>query len=128
MNKKKRIENKEIYKITKTLIKKDKKMKSLIIKNKSFLLFMGILICIQLLLTEYSYAGTEDATMTPILTKLTDWLKGTMGKIIAVTALIFAVIGGAIKFNPGLIAGALGVALIAGLGPAVIEGLFSATI
>jgi hypothetical protein len=51
-----------------------------------------------------------------------------MGKIIAVTALIFAVIGGAIKFNPGLIAGALGVALIAGLGPAVIDGLFTATI
>ena len=103
-------------------------MKNLIIKNKNFLLFLGVLICLQLILTEYSYAGTEDATMAPILHKLTDWLKGTMGKIIAVTALIFAVIGGAIKFNPGLIAGALGVALIAGLGPAVIDGLFTATI
>lgn len=103
-------------------------MKNLIIKNKNFLLFLGVLICLQLILTEYSYAGTEDATMAPILHKLTDWLKGTMGKIIAVTALIFAVIGGAIKFNPGLIAGALGVALIAGLGPAVIDGLFTAVI
>ena len=82
-----------------------------------------------MLLTDFVFAGAiADAGLDPVATKLTGWLNGVVGKIIAVTSLIFAIIGGAIKFNPILIAGVFGVGMAAAFGPTVVNSLFTAII
>lgn len=98
------------------------------IVNKAALIMLMIF-CIHFFISDTALAGSvADTGLDPIVTKLTGWLNGAIGKIIAVTALIFAIIGGAIKFNPALIAGVFGIGLAAGFGPTVITSLFSATI
>ena len=87
-----------------------------------------VMICLQVLWSEQVFAGTTDTTLSPILDKLTGWLNGDFGKIIAVTALFFAIIGCIIKFNPALLGGAIGIALVASFGPEVIKGLITAII
>ncbi|MDA0345434.1 MAG: hypothetical protein O3C54_05680 [Proteobacteria bacterium] len=90
---------------------------------------IAAIICLQIFISDSAYAGSVgDAGLDPVVAKLTGWLNGAIGKIIAVTALIFAIVGGAIKFNPGLIAGVFGIGLAAGFGPTVINSLFTATI
>lgn len=71
-------------------------------------------------------AGT-DATFTPVVTRISGWATGSLGKLAAVAGLASALVGMVLKFDWRLIASALGIGLTAASGPGVVTSLASAT-
>ena len=71
-------------------------------------------------------AGT-DATFTPVVTRISGWATGSLGKLAAVAGLASALVGMVLKFDWRLIASALGIGLTAASGPGVVTALASAT-
>ena len=101
--------------------------------NRSALLkalaITGAFIVVQhYIMPEVFAAGTTDASIDTATTKITGWLKGSIGKVISIASFAIGIVGSALKFNPLAIAGSFGVGLAASLGPGAIETIFSAII
>jgi len=71
-----------------------------------------------------SIAGT-DATFSTATTTVTNWVEGSMGKLAAIGALAVGVVTAMVthKLQSAAVAG--GIALVASIGPSVINGIFS---
>ena len=73
-----------------------------------------------------AYAGT-DTTFAATTTNLTNWTTGSLGKLAAVGAVAFGVVGAVARFDWKLIAGGVGIGLAASTGPGIVSGIMSAT-
>ncbi|GAA4649322.1 hypothetical protein GCM10023116_15960 [Kistimonas scapharcae] len=78
--------------------------------------------------SEVFAAGSADKTFETTLTTLTDWIEGTLGKIIALAFVIIGSVMGAARQS--LMAFAVGIAAALGLynAPGLIDNVFSATL
>lgn len=79
--------------------------------------------------SEQVYASTVTGAtdvMSGAYTSVNNIMKGSLSKIIALTSLIFGLIGCVARFNVAAIGSCFGVGIAAGVGPGIIEGLVSA--
>lgn len=73
-------------------------------------------------------ASTADTTFNDIVTKLTDWAEGSLGKTISLAMLVVGIAAGIVRQSVmAAVAGVAG-ALVMSYGPAVLTGIFTATI
>ena len=75
-------------------------------------------------------ATTTTTAKTDVLatahTSISNLMKGSISKIIALVSLAFGLAGCAIRFNAGAIASCFGVSIAAGVGPGIVEALTGA--
>ena len=90
------------------------------------------LIAITLVAPEAFAATAMQSKITAINTELAGastmiegLIHGGGGKVVALVSLLLAILGSVMKFNPYLIAGSLAVAVTAGVGPAIINAMFT---
>jgi conjugal transfer pilus assembly protein TraA len=80
-----------------------------------------------LLAAMVTIAGTDTTFSGPVNT-LTSWLTGTMGRMFAIGALAVGLAIGIVKQSVLAVAVAVGIALAANAGPAVLGAIFSGTL
>ena len=64
-----------------------------------------------------------EGALDPAYAKLKGIYEGSGALIICLLSLTFSIIGSIFKFNPALITGSLGVSIVSGVGPKIIETL-----
>jgi hypothetical protein len=77
---------------------------------------------------ELSFAGEAAKEFDGALTRLTNIIEGQGGRTAGAVAVLFAVVGSVLRFNPAQIAGAVGVGLAAGYGVGVVNASVTALI
>lgn len=87
---------------------------------------LPVLVIVAVCIPMRTMAGT-DTTFDNIVTMVSGWLEGSLGKVLALVGLAIALGAGLVKGSiTGVIVG-LGIALAAVYGPGVITSMFSAT-
>lgn len=86
--------------------------------------WLGILAIILSFVAWNVFAGT-DATFSTATSTVTNWIEGSMGKLAAIGALAVGVVTAMVthKLQSAAVAG--GIALVASIGPSVINGIFT---
>lgn len=86
--------------------------------------WFGILAIILVFAAWNALAGT-DATFSTATSTVTNWIEGSMGKLAAIGALAVGVVTAMVthKLQSAAVAG--GIALVASIGPSVINGIFT---
>ncbi len=98
-------------------------------KNQFRQQLIAIFIILLVISTPFlGWSGTGSDQFSAVETTLTNMINGGLGKVIAITALGFALIGSVLKFNPVAIAGALGIGIVAGLGTTIVTAGITALI
>jgi len=94
---------------------------SLLVKN------YGLLFALVALLTGTAFAGSTTGTtgFGTMLTTVTDWANGDLGKLLAVSAFLIGMGMGIVKQSMVAIALGIGFALALAYGPAIITGIFT---
>lgn len=92
--------------------------------NKKSLLVAGIAL---IAVCGSVYAGTDNQEFDAVYKLLTDWSTGTLGKIIALAALIVGIAFGLIRQSVVAAVVGIAMALVLNYGPKVIDGIFTAT-
>lgn len=88
---------------------------------------LALLTCaLALLVSASAYSGT-DVSFASGVTKVSDLLTGSGGKLVTLLAIVTTVVVG-ITGNIKIALGALGVALIASVGPSFANGFFTAVL
>ncbi|MEY2161461.1 TraA family conjugative transfer protein [Rhodanobacter sp. FW106-PBR-LB-2-11] len=87
----------------------------------------GLLFALVALLTGTAFAGTTTGTtgFGTMLTTVTDWANGDLGKLLAVSAFLIGMGMGIVKQSMIAIALGIGFALALAYGPALITGIFT---
>jgi len=70
----------------------------------------------------------NDATFNVALTMITDWLEGSLGKLIAIAGLAIGLVGGIARGNLMAAATGVGMAIVGSAGPAILTGVFAAVL
>ena len=97
-------------------------------KNLGSALNIAIPVAVAALAASAAYAGA-DTTFTPALTKFTDFLEGSGGKIITIISLALGLAGMASgRFSLGQVAIPVGVGVGAGTGVPIVTAAVTATI
>lgn len=92
------------------------------------IVFRCIFILMVLFVIDSSAIAGTDATFNMPLTKVSAWMTGTLGKLMALCALAVGLGIGIVKQSVMAVAVGVGLALAASAGPAVLTGIFSAVI
>jgi len=87
----------------------------------------ALLVCTAVLLPKLVFAGT-DTTFDDMTSMLSDWTSGSLGKGLAMVALLLGVGLAAVKQSFVALFGGIGVALGATVGPTVVDGIVTAII
>lgn len=93
---------------------------------KKKILFAMLTVALAMFATSAVYAGT-DVSFASGVTKVSDLLTGSGGKLVTLLAIVTTVVVG-ITGNIKIALGALGVALIASVGPSFANGFFTAVL
>jgi len=72
-----------------------------------------------------AYAGAGGTEFTPVYDQLTGWSNGTLGKVLGIAALLVGLGVGVIKQSVIAAVVGIAVALTAGFGPGVIDGVIT---
>ena len=92
-------------------------------------LLVGAAVVVPLaLLAVGAEAGTTAAEFKPIYDKILDWTSGYLGKAIALFAFLLGLGAGVAKQSPMAAIGGVVFALFVAFGPAVLEGIATATL
>jgi len=73
-------------------------------------------------------AGAGGTEFTPVHDQIAGWMNGTLGKALAVSALLVGLGIGVIKQSVMAAAVGVAMALVAGFGPSVIDGVITAAL
>lgn len=80
------------------------------------------------LMASLAFAGTGGEELQPIWQMLTDFIKGTLGRIITLLIIIVGITAGILTQSLGAFAVGLGAGIGLYFSPQIIESLFSATL
>ena len=86
---------------------------------------VAALLLVAALLPAQAMAGAGGTEFTQVYDQLTGWANGTLGKTLGVSALLVGLGVGVIKQSIIAAVVAIGMALTAGFGPGVIDGVIS---
>ncbi|GMG94824.1 conjugal transfer pilus assembly protein TraA [Cupriavidus metallidurans] len=95
-----------------------------ITNNKQALLTMAVMA----LLLAVNASAASDTTFAQIVTRLSDWMTGSLGTVFALGSLAVGLAIGVVKQSVMSVVTGVAVALSASLGPGVLQGLFTATL
>lgn len=80
------------------------------------------------LLSSDALASTVDTTFDTVVTQLSNWATGGLGRVIALSAVIVGAIISVVRSNPLPILSGIAFAMILNFAPQIITGVLSATI
>jgi conjugal transfer pilus assembly protein TraA len=99
-----------------------------VMEHKKAILITLALVALALLLVDAAYGGTTGTEFQGIYSKIKDWTTGYLGRSIAAFAFLLGLGAGVAKGSPiPAIAGVV-FALFVSFGPAVLEGIATATV
>ena len=99
-----------------------------ITNNNSDLLWLVLLLACLGLAAPEAFAGTGDTTFNNVVTQLTNWATGGLGRVIALSAVIVGAIVSVVRSNPLPILSGIAFAMILNFTPQIVTGILTATI
>lgn len=97
-----------------------------VVENRKGLLMMAVIAV--LMIGTLAFAGTTASEFEDVYTKIKDWTQGYLGKSIALFAFLLGLGFGVAKSSPVPAISGIVFALFVAFGPAVLEGIATATI
>lgn len=70
--------------------------------------------------------GTTYGNFQGVMDMLDEWSKGTLGKSVALAALVIGIVGGVMKQSIAAVASGLAIAIVLNYGPDAVVGVFTA--